>query len=85
MFCLNLLVRENVYVLSFDKILCIVVYVCDMGYFMVGLGVVQGIIVLIIVWFIDVNCELVFIKNGKLLIRYILYIFFCICKVMNLC
>lgn len=80
MSCPNPPARENAHVLSFDKSSCTAVYACDTGYSMVGSGVAQGTTAPTIAWSTDVNCELAFIKNGKLSIRYILYIFFCIRK-----
>lgn len=75
MSCSNPPARENAHVLSFDKSSCTAVYACDTGYSMVGSGVAQGITTSPLAWSTDVNCELAFIKNGKLSIRYILYIF----------
>lgn len=75
MSCSNPPARENAHVLSFDKSSCTAVYACDTGYSMVGSGVAQGTTAPSIAWSTDVNCELAFIKNGKLSIRYISYIF----------
>lgn len=79
MSCTNPPARENAHVLSFDKSSCTAVYACDTGYSMVGSGVAQGITTSPIAWSPDVNCELSFIKNGKLSIIYILYIFYSQC------
>lgn len=76
MSCPNPPARENAHVLSFDKTSCTAVYACDTGYSMVGSGVAQGTTAPTTAWSTDVNCELAFIKNGKLSIRYISYIFF---------
>lgn len=76
MSCSNPPARENAHVLSFDKTSCTAVYACDTGYSMVGSGVAQGTTAPTIAWSTDVNCELAFIKNGKLSIRFILYIYF---------